>query len=66
MVSTGGLGNLAARLPGPGGGAGASDPCWFRTAAGLIEVRLAIRGPVPRRFLQRGQRLVVAPRNFGL
>jgi type II secretory pathway pseudopilin PulG len=60
------LGNLAARLPGPGGGAGAPDPCWFRKAAGLIEVRLAIRGPVPRRFLERGQRLVVAPRNFGL
>jgi type II secretory pathway pseudopilin PulG len=58
------LGNLAARLPGPGGGAGAPDPFWFRKAAGLIEVRLAIRGPVARRILERGQRLVVAPRNF--
>lgn len=59
------LGNLAARLRAPDGGAGAADPFWFRKAGGLVEVRLAIRGPVPQRFLERRQRLVVAPRNFG-
>jgi type II secretory pathway pseudopilin PulG len=59
------LGNLAARVRAPDGGAGAADPFWFRKAGGLVEVRLAIRGPVPQRFLERRQRLVVAPRNFG-
>lgn len=72
------LDNLAARLRSSGGGAGALEPFWFRRAGGLIEVRLAIRGPVARddyapagqprarRCLVRRQRLVVAPRNFGL
>jgi hypothetical protein len=70
------FGNLDARLRAQGG-AGASDPLWFRGAGGLIEVRLAIRSPVARdgyapareppapRFLVLSQRLLAAPRNFG-